>query len=76
VGTDNPQLLQDPDYRGLKHKRVRGQDYDAFLDEFMSALKLWQPHMLLQFEDFGNSTAFRCGFTAHQSVLLPRAHLM
>jgi malate dehydrogenase (oxaloacetate-decarboxylating)(NADP+) len=29
------------------------------VEEFMTALAKWQPHMLVQFEDFGNNNAFR-----------------
>jgi hypothetical protein len=43
----------------LLQRRVTGADYDSFLEEFMSALAAWQPHMLVQFEDFGNNNAFR-----------------
>lgn len=32
------ELLRDPLYIGLKHRRVRGQEYDDLLDEFMQAV--------------------------------------
>jgi malic enzyme len=36
-----------------------GADFDSFMREVMEALKAWQPHLLVQFEDFGNNNAFR-----------------
>ncbi|KAL3679573.1 hypothetical protein R1sor_022529 [Riccia sorocarpa] len=59
VGTNTDRLLEDPEYIGLKQNRVRGEKYYALLDEFVDALKQWQPHLLLQFEDFGNTNAFQ-----------------
>ena len=36
VGTDNPGALADPLYIGWRHERVRGQDYDDFVEEFVT----------------------------------------
>ncbi len=59
VGTDNGERLEDPLYIGWQHKRVRGQDYDDFVDAFVSAVKRRWPHVLLQWEDFAGSNAAR-----------------
>jgi malate dehydrogenase (oxaloacetate-decarboxylating) len=59
VGTDNEERLNDPIYIGWKSKRVRGQEYDDFIDAFVSAVKGRWPHILLQWEDFAGSNAAR-----------------
>ena len=59
VGTDNASLHRDDFYIGLKQKRVRGAEYDAFLAEFVAAVQNHYPKALLQWEDFGNTNAFR-----------------
>jgi len=59
VGTENEEFLNDPLYLGLKRHRVKGEEYDALLAEFMEACKEIFPEALVQFEDFANHNAFR-----------------
>ena len=59
VGTDNQKLLADPIYIGWEHGRIRGQEYDDFVEAFVSAVERRWPHILLQWEDFAGSNAAR-----------------
>ena len=59
VGTDNLALLNDDLYLGLRHSRVRGERYDAFIDRFVEAARAVFPHSMIHWEDFGASTAHR-----------------
>jgi malate dehydrogenase (oxaloacetate-decarboxylating) len=52
VGTDNEERLGDPLYLGVRHKRVRGEQYQAFIDAFVAAVHAVFPHVVLQWEDF------------------------
>lgn len=57
TGTNNPNLISDPLYIGWKHERIRGQEYDDFIDAFVKAIKKRFPHVLLQWEDFAQQNA-------------------
>jgi len=59
VGTDNEERLKNPIYIGWRHHRVRGEDYDAFVDTFVQSVKDRWPHVLLQWEDFAGPNAAR-----------------
>ncbi len=59
VGTDNEALLSDPIYVGWQHKRVRGEEYDDFVETFVKAVEKRWPHILLQWEDFAGTNAAR-----------------
>ncbi|CEK10088.1 NAD-dependent malic enzyme [Legionella hackeliae] len=59
TGTNNDELRKDPLYIGWRHERIRGQDYDDFVEAFIKALKKRFPHVLLQWEDFALQNATR-----------------
>lgn len=59
VGTDNQELLSDPLYLGWRHERVRGKDYEEFIEAFVAAIQVKFPHVLLQWEDFSKHNAPR-----------------
>jgi malate dehydrogenase (oxaloacetate-decarboxylating) len=63
VGTDNVELLEDPQYLGWRHRRIDDEDYYAFIDEFVAAVRDELPDVLLQWEDFA---------TAHAQPILER----
>ena len=57
TGTNNPELLNDPLYIGWHHERIRGQEYDDFVEAFVVAVKKRFPNVLLQWEDFAQQNA-------------------
>ncbi len=57
VGTNNPDLLNDPSYLGWRHPRITGDEYDSFVDTFVRAIKKRYPKVLLQWEDFAKPHA-------------------
>ena len=59
VGTDNQERLVDPLYVGWRHNRVRGQDYDDFIEAFVAAVMERWPNVLLQWEDFAGANSGR-----------------
>jgi len=69
VGTDRQELLDDPLYLGVGHPRVARDEYDAFIDGYVSAATRLFPQALLHWEDFGTSNARRI-LQRYQSSIL------
>lgn len=59
VGTNNQELLNDPFYLGCPHPRIDTEQYDAFIDAFVSAIHKNFPNAFLHWEDFGRGNARR-----------------
>ncbi|MHB0971663.1 MAG: NAD-dependent malic enzyme [Thermoanaerobaculia bacterium] len=59
VGTDNEERLADPLYLGLRHKRIRGEEYQLFVDKFVAAVRRVYPNVLFQWEDFLKGNAIK-----------------
>ena len=59
VGTNNQERLEDPIYVGWRHERIGQVEYDAFVEEFVSAVTERWPDVLLQWEDFAGHNAGR-----------------
>jgi malate dehydrogenase (oxaloacetate-decarboxylating) len=52
VGTDNPELVADPQYLGWRHRRIDDDEYYEFIDKFVASVRKQLPDVLLQWEDF------------------------
>ena len=59
TGTDNPGLLEDDMYVGIRHARVRGEQYDRLIDAYVTTAARMFPHAMLHWEDFSAANARR-----------------
>src|SRR5689334_19956167 len=59
VGTNRESLLNDPMYIGNCHARIRGEQYDEFIDAYVRTVTKLFPNALLQWEDFAPENARR-----------------
>jgi malate dehydrogenase (oxaloacetate-decarboxylating) len=59
VGTNRPELLADPLYVGNRHPRIRGKQYDEFIDTYISTVRRVFPSAVLQWEDFAPGSGRR-----------------
>lgn len=57
AGSNREELLNNPMYLGNRHERVRGEKYDAFIDQFVQTAGKLFPKLYLHWEDFGRSNA-------------------
>lgn len=56
-GTNRQSLLDDPLYLGNRHTRIRGKQYDDFIDQFVDEAESLFPNLYLHWEDFGRVNA-------------------
>lgn len=59
VGTNNKNLLSDPLYSGIKEPRIKGKEYDDFIEAFVNAINEVYPKVCIQWEDFAGPNAIR-----------------
>jgi malate dehydrogenase (oxaloacetate-decarboxylating) len=57
VGTDNVERRADPQYLGWRHRRIGDDEYYAFIEDFVAAVREELPDVLLQWEDFATTHA-------------------
>jgi malate dehydrogenase (oxaloacetate-decarboxylating)(NADP+) len=69
TGTNNERLLNDPLYLGIKEKRMTGNDYFSFVDEFITEVQKKYSGALIQFEDFITPNAYQLLNTYRNKVL-------
>jgi len=59
VGTERIDLINDPEYLGVRQRRLKGAEYDEFLDKFVDAVRHRWPRAVIQWEDLSKNTAFK-----------------
>lgn len=59
TGTNNQELLDDPLYLGCRHPRIKKEEYDKFINKFVSSVKKNFPNAFLHWEDMGRNNARR-----------------
>lgn len=59
AGTNRQELLENENYLGNRHERIRGEAYDQFIEEFVVTAEKLFPKLYLHWEDFGRSNAAR-----------------
>lgn len=58
VGTDNKALLDDNEYLGWRHERLKGEEYLQFIGRFARAFRNVFPNAICQWEDFSKQNAY------------------
>jgi malate dehydrogenase (oxaloacetate-decarboxylating) len=58
VGTERQDLIEDPMYLGVPQRRLKGEAYIRFVDQFVAAVKERWPAAIIQWEDLSKDTAF------------------
>ena len=59
VGTNRLDLINDPLYLGVRQRRLRGETYLEFIDNFVNAMRQRWPKTVIQWEDLSKDVAFK-----------------
>ncbi|WP_031436752.1 NAD-dependent malic enzyme [Methylobacter tundripaludum] len=58
VGTNQAELLNNPQYLGVREKRLHDEPYFELVDKFVIAVRKEWPKAIIQWEDFAKNVAF------------------